>query len=445
MIYLLPTKRRVLKSLMLLKDAREHGRDFFARLGVYPFLMLAGTALAVLIRISLFDFKSSDFLCCYRVWYYHIQTLGFRAFRQDFSAYNPPYLYVLYLIARFAPNLSNLVAVKLPSIVADFVSAGFVHEIVRLRRRSLLEAFLAYVAALFAPTVLLNGAWWGQTDSLYAVGLLACVYCLLTRRRWLAMLAFGVALSVKLQSAFLLPFLVALWLRGQFNWKHWLAVPAMLALSILPAWLVGRPLASLAAIYLSQGEYFTALTMYAPTLYTWLPSPPELFRLFFPAGLVLAITVTGIFVLLIAYSRVRLSRQLIIQLAALCVMLVPFVTPKMHERYFYPADLLSIAFAFYSPSYFYVALVVNMSSFFSYVAACFGEQYHLVPVPETWLALAMLSAIGVVVWKSVRQLYPNVVSATSSEADDGLPLSGGNDMAATSTVARAEPRIQLTK
>jgi hypothetical protein len=73
----------------------------------------------------------------------------------------------------------------------------------------------------------------------------------------------------------------------------------------------------------------------------------------------------------------------------------------MHERYFYPADVLSIAFAFLYPEFFYVPLLVIGTSFLSYQQFLFERD--LVPLPV--LTLALLGLIGLLVYHSMRQLY----------------------------------------
>ena len=66
-------------------------------------------------------------------------------------------------------------------------------------------------------------------------------------------------------------------------------------------------------------------------------------------------------------------------------MLLPFLLPKMHERYFYVADLLSIIVAFYQPSLFFVPVLMITISFFAYQPTLFGVE----PVPIGLLALGI--------------------------------------------------------
>ncbi len=85
------------------------------RLGAeqWAFLLLA-TILAVVLRISLLGFKSADYDVYTKVWYNTLQTMGYAALRTDFSNYNPPYLYLLYLVVRFLPNVQPVAAIKVP-------------------------------------------------------------------------------------------------------------------------------------------------------------------------------------------------------------------------------------------------------------------------------------------------------------------------------------------
>src|SRR5271157_2671373 len=178
------------------------------RLPVSDFVIIAtGLALAIAIRYSLLNFQSVDYIVYTRHWYAFIKAHGFSAFGQDFSNYNPPYLYLLYVIIRFSPDLPGLTATKLPSIVADFLCAGLAYKIVNIKYSKSPLPMFAVFAILFAPTVVLNSAFWGQADALYTIALIGCIYFLLTKHPAWAMFFFGVSISFKAQAIFLLPLL----------------------------------------------------------------------------------------------------------------------------------------------------------------------------------------------------------------------------------------------
>ena len=247
--------------------------------------LIAGLCLAVQLRLVMLDFKSLDYFASLKPWYNTIKSGGFSVFASGFSTYNPPYLYLLYLIARFLPDLPVEAAVKLPSLVSDFICAYFVLRIVRSqsRYRGALP-YLAGLAVLFAPTVVLNSAFWGQADSIFTAGILATIFFLGIRRPIPAMLGFGFALAFKLQSIFLLPMLVAMTIRGRIPWKALLLVPLVLILAMLPAWLAGRPLSELIGVYAYQASQFEALTMNAPSVFAFVPETRRVFNLLYLPG-----------------------------------------------------------------------------------------------------------------------------------------------------------------
>ncbi len=363
-------------------------------------IFLAGIALAIAIRYSLLDFKSVDFIKYTREWYSTIKSGGFSSFHSAFSNYNLPYLYLLYLIARFFPNVSNLIATKLPSIVADFVIAFFAAQIIRIKYPKTIFPFLAALAILFAPTVILNSAFWGQADALYTGALVASVYFLMTRKNVLAILFFGISVSFKAQAIFLSPLLLALFLRKEIPWKYFLLIPLVMILALIPAWIAGRPFLDLLMIYPSQAGQYEQISMHAPSLYSWIPDSGQFYPYFYPTGLVLAAAIGFFFSVFVYKSRARITPPILLELALYSVMLLPFFLPKMHDRYFYPADVLSILFAFYFPGYFYVPVLMSLVSFFSYQPALFGVE----PISIGLLALGVLFMLIILGRHIVTQL-----------------------------------------
>ena len=107
----------------------------------------------------------------------------------------------------------------------DVICAYLAYKLVRLRRPQGPLPAAAFGVVLFAPTVVANSSYWGQVDSEWTAGLLACIYFLLVRREALASLSFSFALAVKVQAVFLLPLLVVLALRREVRWRSFLLVP----------------------------------------------------------------------------------------------------------------------------------------------------------------------------------------------------------------------------
>jgi Gpi18-like mannosyltransferase len=360
-------------------------------------VLVVGISLALAARLSLWRWESSDYTDYTLVWYSKLRSEGFGALADDFSDYTPPYLYALLVLARVLPDLSSLAATKVPGSVGDLLCAGFAFLLVR-HVRSEGRAVAASLAVLLAPTVVVNSAVWGQSDSLFTAGLLAAVYATVRGATAWAWVAFALAFAVKLQSTFLLPFLLARTPREK--WPALSAVPVVYALAILPCLVAGRPLGDLLSIYVEQADQLQALSLDAPNLYAWVPATAAEWA--FPVGLGLgALASVGVW----WRARGPAEPERTIALALLSLLLVPFVLPRMHERYFFPADVLSIVLAVLRPRLVPVAVLVSVASLLAY--APFLLQRSIVPMGV--LAIAMSVAL---VWLVSDLRRSEVGSAT---------------------------------
>jgi Gpi18-like mannosyltransferase len=368
-------------------------------------ILTLGGALALLLRFSLRDFESGDIRGFTGPWYDALQAGGgFRALKDLSSNYSPAYLYLLIVVSLVPGDLPTLYAIKLISVIFDFICAGFVYKLVRLKYPDGAKPLFAFFAVLFAPTVFLNSSFWGQADVLYATGLVACIYFLLTDRHAPAFIAFGLALSLKLQALFLAPLLLIYLLEGKaprYRWHRWrntLLVPVTYVLSLVPAWLAGRPMLGLLTTYLGQADFYRSLTKNAPNLYQWLPNSQ--YDILMPAGLIGATAVVFLLVLAVHKSHVPLTQGRIVFLATFSVIIMPFFLPKMHDRYFFAADVISILFAFYYPRLAFVPLVIGGVSFFSYLPFLFKREV----VSLSYLALVLLITIAILSWRLAGEL-----------------------------------------
>lgn len=372
-------------------------------------IVLLGGLLALLIRYALRTFVTEDYLHFTSLWYAMLRDQGWAAFRSEFSDYAPAYLYLLFLAQRLLPGISALTVIKLPSVLFDFACAWFVYRIVKARRGGALP-LAAFFTVLFSPTVILNSSAWGQADVIYTTALVACLYFVLREKGWPACIAFGLAFAFKLQAVFLAPFLLALVLRKKIGALQILAVPAVYLASIVPAWIAGRPLDQLLKIYFAQAEGHVYLSMNAPNAYTWISPGFMADDMLLQAGILFAVAICLFYVLLVYKSKTSLTPALIVHMALLSALIVPFFLPRMHERYFYSADILAIVLAFSLPRYYYVAVVVNLASFFVYVPYLF-DGYQ--PVPQPILALFLLAVIVVLARDLVKALHAPAASKES--------------------------------
>ncbi|MFC9326969.1 glycosyltransferase 87 family protein [Kitasatospora sp. NPDC057015] len=363
---------------------------------------------AMAVRKLMFAWESDDYRYFLHPWYTHIADHGgFRALSDiGFSDYNVPYLYVLAALSHLP--VQDLAGIKTVSTLFDLLTAFFAYRIVALRHPGgSWRPPLAGAVVLFLPTVVANSGWWGQADSVYSSFALGGVYLVLRHRPWWACAFLGVALAFKLQTVFVFPFLLVLLLTRRVPWRALLAVPAVYLLLDVPALLLGADPGQLLSVYSRQTGTYQTLSMNAPTVYL-LFQPGDHADGVRRAG----ILVTGAVVLaLVAWVVLRragrgplrpggwareLTDTQIVLLATTSVILVPFLLPSMHERYFFLADVLSVVAAFYLPGrLWYLPVLVQLASAGTYLQylAHDAAQYTKVELFGALMALAMVAAV----------------------------------------------------
>jgi Gpi18-like mannosyltransferase len=349
--------------------------------------------LAFLPRLAMLPGNNLDLIDHFLPWLESIRTQGFwAAIATPFSryGYTPFYSYTLGLAdALFPAGTDGKVVIKSVSILFDYITAGIMFLIARMRWPQGNIPLLAYGAVLFAPTVLLNSAWWGQSDIVYSSFLLACMAALFAQRPVLAMLAFGVACAIKLQAAWLGPFILLMALRGEIRWWSFALIPLTYIVIAVPSLAAGRSLVEVLTIYLTQAGTQTAYSHGAPNLLMLLDYAVR--------GQLLAkehlAWLSKVLILIAAAASLwfamrgrsagtrKLDVETLLVAALVSTLLVPSLLPHMHNRYFFPADILSIALAVWIPRYWPVAVSIQAASFFAYISWVFGTWMLAQPVP----------------------------------------------------------------
>ena len=157
-------------------------------------------AVSLVLRLSWYHIQTSDYIYFVRPWFETLSShAGLSAFAVPFSNYTPLYLYLLKFLAVL--HLPVLSGVKTLSLVFDVLLAWGVVMIVRAasaEKYSKTQLFLLFAAVFSIPTVALNSSMWAQSDAVYAAGVIASLYYILKDRPGAAVVAFGLAFSVKL-------------------------------------------------------------------------------------------------------------------------------------------------------------------------------------------------------------------------------------------------------
>ncbi|MFI7504438.1 glycosyltransferase 87 family protein [Streptomyces sp. NPDC049687] len=369
-------------------------------------------------RVFLMADKSGDYVTFLEPWTRHIADHGgFQALADPgFSDYNVPYLYLLAALT-YLP-LSPLTGIKCVSILFDLALAYTTFRIVaRLRPTPSWAAFGAGAVVLFLPTVVTNSGWWGQCDAVYAAFLVGGIHQVLRHRPWWACTFFGVALAFKFQAVFLFPFLLVLVLLGRVPWRSLLAVPGAYLVLDLPALALGADPWRLLTVYARQTGTYRLLSVNAPSLYEFVSVPGDTDAVR-TAGVLVAGTLVALLAALTVWALRRgrpdgprpTDTQVV--LTAVCsAIVVPFLLPSMHERYFYVADVLTVTAAFALPRrLWYVPVLVQLASFGSYLKCNSGQlaPYLSMPAHSALMLLALLAVVRTTARELRRGREPGV-------------------------------------
>ncbi len=297
----------------------------------------------------------------YFIWYQNILDNGIAtSFREHLIGYTPAFWYLFAGTTLLDPILPRVTAIKLLPILFDCISTYFVYRIVRLKYPTGNKPYWAAGLFFVLPTIFINSAQWGQMDALYTSFLIISLYFFLKEKPLLGMLAFALSFSIKFQAIFFVPFLVILLLKKKVRWWQFLLVPAVYVITCIPAVLLGSSWLDVLTIYLRQTTLFSQLSVNAPNLYIFVPW--EVAESALTIGFIVAFCSLAAWIIFTELDKREITPERMVLLALISVSLTPFVLPRMHERYFYPADALSLIVAFFIPDLWIVPFAFQLSS-----------------------------------------------------------------------------------
>lgn len=362
----------------------------------------SGAPLAVgLLLASLFvhwvfwDMPSPDVRQFLQHWYRHLADRGLvEGFSEPFGNYSTPYLYLLGLLTLTEPWLSIHDSIRLLAVAGSLLLGLSVIRLLNVSGAA--GAWRGGLWTPLLPTVFANAGLMSQCDALWVAPCLMAVGAAIERRHATMLAWAGLAFAVKGQAAFLAPFLFAILIQRRVPLPLWLIPPAVYAAMMVPAWLAGWPALDLALTYVRQSGHHPAFISNAPSPWTLLHTFAfALGKVLVPAGFLLGAAAalwTAWWLAPRMTSQVRL-----LQGALFAALLIPFVLPKMHERYFLLADMLAfvLALALKDRRSIAVALLTSAGS----VAAIAG---YIAQVPL--LSAGSVLPTGMALWLTWRTL-----------------------------------------
>lgn len=369
------------------------GKDKKNFVTVLELALVLGVAVAgFVMRFAMKGFASADYNIYIGPWMEQIQQVGgLASIGMEIGNYPPLYMY-LFAILSYLP-CSYMTSVKVIGIVFDYILAVGCGLVVYQAAKSKNKALLTYAVVLLLPTVAVDSGLWAQVDSIYGTFLIFSLLYLMQGKSLKSFVFYGLAFALKLQCLFLLPLYIVLWVKKkEMKLWHFLMIPGMYFLSVIPAWIAGRSLKDLLLIYFNHyGEYTTLLSFNRPNGYT-LTVTDMLQEYISGAGSWLTLGLLMVVMAFLAMKKDGLNDIHVIHAGLLMMMVVTFFLPFMHERYGYVADLLAVMYGIVYVKKFYVTILCVLCSLGGYVGFITGTF----PIPYVVLALGYLGAMYVV-------------------------------------------------
>ena len=230
---------------------------------------------------------------------------------------------------------------------------------------------IVYAIVLFLPNFILNSCVWAQCDSIFSFFVLLSCYYLYRKNEKKSIIYFTLAFCFKIQAIFFLPVLIIYLLKKQLKIKSLIWFPITYLIVILPSILCGMsPFYALFGAYLKQTTSYQLINMSAPNLYIMFNHEFLDQNInFILIGLTLAICAILAFVFT---NDKKDNENKIILISYMYTLIVPFVLPHMHERYFYLSDVFAILFALTFTKYYYISILTIFSSLPLLIRYLFG-------------------------------------------------------------------------
>lgn len=357
-------------------------------------------AAAFVIRGLCLNHVTADYQTFLSVWVdYFRDNGGFAALAEPIGNYNVPYMY--FLAAFSYSGIDDLYLIKLLSIFFDVLLAWAVMSLAGRYTSSRAKRLAAFFGVLFLPTVILNGAYWGQCDSIYAALAVLAIYLAVSDRPAAGMACMAASFAFKLQAVFIMPIFVVLLIAGRVRFRHFFIFPAVYILLMLPAVIAGMPLLDTITLYFDQmGTVGSALNYNSPSVFAFSANVQNA-TLAGNLGIAAAFTLMLVCFLLFALRRGRSSLWAILGCAIVLSAGIPYFLPHMHERYFFVADILTLLLACVAPEYLALPILTQFASLLGYHAYLRG--YYFLPMSYGAVALAIVLAVALAF--TLAQLY----------------------------------------
>jgi hypothetical protein len=355
----------------------------------WRFQLLAILALAVVARGIYWMVRPPDMAIFLEPWLAHIVHYGpIGAFGHPFSNYEPAYLYLLAGSSLLHGLMAPMTIIKLLSVAGTLFLTLALADLIKAAGGESNGALLV----LLLPSIVINDALLGQCDALWGGSCLFALAAMMRGKTLRAMVWCGVAIAFKSQAAFIAPAMIGAMVGRRAPWWQWFVPAAVFLASLVPAWLLGWPLVKLLTVYVGQAAWDQIPGRLGNPWMAAMIFADQAAGRFFVLGYAAA-AAAAVALIALAASACR-DRQRLLLVALLSATALPFLLPKMLERYYFLGDVLALAFALSlrTRGATFIAVAVQMASLLSLLTYVYW--YHA-PYPALGGAVCAGAALAV--------------------------------------------------
>lgn len=221
------------------------------------------------------------------------------------------------------------------------------------------------------------------------------------------MLFLGIAFSFKLQTIFVLPVLVTLYLQKEWKLRALLWIPVVYCITLIPSFIAGRGVINMLTIYTRQTSDFKELNLVFPNIYSFwqfeqLGEQLSLFCILF-CGMGLVFMVYWFY-----HHKCVIDGEWLCLYLAVSVMFITYLLPHMHDRYAYLAEIVLLIYVWKKNQKIWIPIAANLIAMASYMKTLLYFDYPGTDMLFALLRLIMMVIVGTdLVLKTKENAYNN--------------------------------------
>lgn len=264
--------------------------------------------------------------------------------------YPPLYMYVLFIVGKLI-NLSaiskySILILKLPSIIADIISAYVLYKLAK-KKLSVEWSMLISALYIFNPAIFINSALWGQVDSFFALIIILAVYLLAEQKIGFSAALFSAAVLMKPQGIIFLP-VIFFELVRQKNLKNFMKAVGIalgVAILIILPFSINKDISWIFNLYSNTVSEYPYASVNAFNFFSliganYVKDTTTLFILSYHSwGMIFIVAITAFswFIYIKGKNSTIAPSAALVQIAGVFTFSV-----GMHERYLFPAAALAM-------------------------------------------------------------------------------------------------------